>query len=184
MERTDLQIRARGKRAYELGRLRSAMKALPYVVPLVVLASSSSMTSLSWNVALGTALAALTVGLLWRGEAHGRAVGTGLLAGAIPLLLPLAMQSTGHCCLAGACSTWCLPLCIGAGFAAAIMVGIRASSEVRAPGRFALSATGVAALTGAIGCAGMGLGAVAGMIAALAVVSAPVAVVGLRLRRR
>lgn len=184
MERTELQIWARARRAYELGRLWFAMKVLLYVVPLVVLTSFSSTTSMSWNVVLGTALGALNVGLLWRGEAYGRAAGTGLLAGAIPLLLPLAMQATGHCCSAGACSTWCLPVCIGAGFAAGIMVGIRAASETQWPGRFALSAMGVAALTGALGCAGMGLGAVAGMIAALTVVSAPVAVVGLRLRRR
>lgn len=184
MERTELQIRARARRVYELGRLRSAMKVLLYVVPIVVLASYSSATSVSGDIVLGLALGALTVGLLWRGEAYGRAVGTGLLAGAVPLLLPLAMQTTGHCCMAGACSTWCLPMCIGAGFAAGIMVGVRASSEARAPVRFALSAMGVAALTGALGCAGMGLGAVAGMIAALTVVSAPLAVVGMRLRRR
>lgn len=184
MERTELQIKMRARRAYELGRLRSAIKVLLYVVPIVVLSSYSNAMSRSWNVVLGTALGVVTVGLLWRGEAHGRSVGTGLVAGAIPLLVPLAMQVTGHCCLAEACSTLCLPMCIGAGFAAGIMVGTRASSETHAPGRFALSAIAVAALMGALGCAAMGMGAVVGMAAALILVSAPVMVVGMRMRQR
>jgi hypothetical protein len=183
MERTERDIRARAQRAYELGRLKFATKVLVYVVPMVLLASWSNTTSMAWNVAIGGALGILTVGLLWRGEAHGRAVSTGLVSGAIPLLVPLVMQATGNCCIAGACSTLCLPLCTGAGLAAGIIVGMRAASERQAPGRFALSAIGVAALTGALGCTGMGLAAVAGMVAALALVSAPVAVVGMRLRR-
>ena len=182
MERTERAIRSRAQRAYELGRLRFATKVLVYVVPMVLLASWSNATSMAWNAAIGAALGVLTVGLLWRGEAHGRAVGTGLVSGAIPLLAPLTMQATGHCCIAGACSTVCLPLCTGAGLAAGIIVGMRAASEQQAPGRFALSAIGVAALTGALGCTGMGLAAVAGMVAALALVSAPVALVGARLR--
>ncbi|MBK9258218.1 MAG: hypothetical protein IPM54_00090 [Polyangiaceae bacterium] len=183
MERTEREIRARAQRVYELGRLRFALKVLVYVVPMVLLAAWSNATPTAWNVAIGVALGVLTVGLLWRGEAHGRAVSTGLVSGAIPLLVPLIMQATGHCCIAGACSTLCLPLCTGAGIAAGIMVGMRAASERQAPGRFALSAIGVAALTGALGCTGMGLAAVAGMVAALALVSAPIAVVGMRLRR-
>lgn len=182
MERTERAIRLRAQHAYELGRLRFATKVLVYVLPMVLLASWSNMTSMAWNVAIGAALGVLTVGLLWRGEVHGRAVGTGLVSGAIPLLVPLAMQATGHCCIAGACSPLCLPLCTGAGIAAGIMVGMRAASERQARGRFALSAIGVAALTGALGCASMGLAAVAGMVAALTLVSAPVAVVGARLR--
>jgi hypothetical protein len=183
MERTERDIRARAQRAYELGRLRFALKVLVYVVPMVLLASWSNATPTAWNVAIGVALGVFTVGLLSRGEAHGRAVSTGLVSGAIPLLVPLIMQATGHCCIAGACSPLCLPLCTGAGIAAGIMVGMRAASERQAPGRFGLSAIGVAALTGALGCASMGLAAVVGMVAALALVSAPIAVVGMRLRR-
>lgn len=184
MERTEREIRARAKCAYELGRLSFALKVLIYVVPIVLLSSWSSATTAAWNVPIGIALGALTVGLLWRGEAHGRAVSTGLVSGAIPLLAPLTMQATGHCCIAGACSTVCMPLCIGAGLAAGVVVGMRAASERQAPGRFALSAIGVAALTGTLGCTGMGVAAVGGMAVALTLVSAPVAVLRMRLRHR
>lgn len=184
MERTEAEISARAQRAYELGRLRFALKVLVYVVPIVPLAAWSNATPTAWNAAIGVALGGLTVGLLWRGEAHGRAVSTGLVSGAIPLLVPLIMQATGNCCIEGACSPLCLPLCTGAGIAAGIMVGMRAASERQAPGRFAISAIGVAALTGALGCTGMGLAAVAGMVTALALVSAPVAMVRMRLGRR
>lgn len=183
MEPTERDIRARAQRAYELGRLRSALDVLVYVVPIVLLAAWSNATPMAWNVAIGVALGVLTVGLLWRGEAHGRAVSTGLVSGAIPLLVPLIMQATGNCCIAGACSPLCLPLCTGAGLAAGIIVGMRAASERQAPGRFALSAMGVAAFMGALGCTGMGLPAVAGMAMALVLVTAPVAMVGMRLRR-
>lgn len=182
MAQTESAIRARAQRAYELGRFKFAIKVLIYVVPMVLLASWCNVNSITWSVAIGAALGVLTVGLLWRGEVHGRAVGTGLVSGAIPLLAPLTMQATGHCCIAGSCSTVCMPLCIGAGLVAGMMVGMRATSERQAPGRFALSAIGVAALTGALGCTGMGVAAVVGMVAALALVSAPVAVIGTRLR--
>jgi hypothetical protein len=63
------------------------------------------------------------------------------------------------------------------------MVGLRAAGESEGRRTFTLSASVIAALMGALGCMGMGLGAVGGMAVALALGSAPLAVVGMRLGR-
>ncbi|MDC0745452.1 hypothetical protein [Polyangium mundeleinium] len=180
---SERELAARARRAYELGRLRSTAKILVYLAPAVALALLGGSAGIAWTVGVGAALGMSAVGLLWRGGALGRAVRPGLMAGAIPLLAPLVLRATGHCCMAGACSPLCLPVCTSAGLAAGIVVGLRAVGESEGRRGFTLSASVIAALMGALGCMGMGLGAVGGMAVALALGSAPLAVVGMRLGR-
>ncbi|MDI1450380.1 hypothetical protein [Polyangium sp. 6x1] len=180
---SEQELAARARRAYEVGRLRSAAPILVYLAPVVALALVGGNAELAWTVGVGAALGVFAVGLLFRGGALGRAVRPGLMAGVIPLVAPLVLRATGHCCMAGACSPLCLPVCTSAGLVAGIMVGLRAASENDGRRSFTLSASVIAALMGALGCMGMGLGAVGGMAVALALGSAPLAVMGLRLRR-
>lgn len=183
MEPIETAIKARARRAYEFGRVKLAFEALLYIVPIVLLASFQSMASRQSNVALGVTLSLVAMGFLWRGEVYARAASTGLVSGAIPLIVPLMMQSSDYCCMDGACSSICLPLCAGSGLVAGLIVGMRVASEQQARWRFAFSAIVVSGLTGSLGCAGMGLSAVLGMVAAIAASSAPIAAVGMRLQR-
>jgi hypothetical protein len=182
MERSEQELFARARRAYEIGRLRSAAFVLVYVAPMVALALVGGGGAIAFTVGIGLALAMLATGLLWRGQAWGRAVGPGLLAGVMPLVAPLVLRVSGHCCTAGGCSSLCLPVCTSAGLFAGLAVGFCVAGEREKRLDFALSAIAIAALTGALGCVGMGLGAVSGMAAALALGSAPVAALRIRLR--
>src|SRR5207249_4174514 len=51
----------------------------------------------------GLCLLAAVTFCLWRGQAYGRGVRPGLLAGIVPLAVPLAAQAGGHLCDAGRC---------------------------------------------------------------------------------
>ncbi|MDI1429511.1 hypothetical protein [Polyangium sorediatum] len=183
MGRGERDLAARARRAYEIGRLRSAAKILVSLAPVVALALVGGSAESAWTMGVGVVLGGFAVALLWRGGAVGRAVRPGLLAGAIPLVAPLVLRATGHCCMAGMCSPLCLPVCTSAGLVAGIAVGLRAASESDGRQRFALSASVMAGLMGTLGCMGMGLGAVGGMAVALALGSMPLAALGMRLGR-
>ena len=183
MERSERELAARARRAYELGRLGFAARVLMYVVPIVALAFMSAAPATMGMVGIAGFLGIFAVGMIWYGGAPGRAVGPGLLAGMIPLVVSIVLRATDYCCMGGACSPLCLPVCMSAGLVAGIGVGLRASEETEGRSGFALSGVLFAALTGALGCVGMGLWVVGGMAAALALASAPLAAVGIRLRR-
>jgi len=176
MAPSDLAFEQRARRAYELGRLRSAAVRGLVVVPVAAL--MLWMHPGAQALALLGALAVAVVALLWRGQAYGRAATTGLLAGAVPLVAPTLVRSGGHCCIAGLCTTICMVACVGAGLCAGAVVAVRARNEEGGHGPFMVSAALVAGLTGALGCAIMGAAGILGMLAGLLVASIPVAVRG------
>jgi hypothetical protein len=182
MERNELidPVR-RARRAYELGRLRSALRVALYVAPMTAL-SLIECPRPDCNVIVGLALIAVTAGLLWRGQAYGRAVFAGLLAGSVPLLAPMLVRTGGHCCIGGACWAICMEVCIGGGFLAGTIVGVRALSQRTSRGAFFAAAVAVAALAGSLGCVIGGVVGVIGMAAGMIVGSTPL-VLGARLRR-
>jgi hypothetical protein len=107
-----------------------------------------------------------------RGQVYGRALLPGLLAGSAPLVLPLVLRASGHCCIGGACWSLCMLGCVGGGLLAGIAIGVVAGGEEEDRGTFLLAATLVAGLSGVLGCAMAGLSGIAGMVISIAALTA------------
>jgi hypothetical protein len=170
-------LRARAKHAYELGRLRVAARAAAAVIPMVAL-SLVACDRPALTFAAGATLLALAVAFRWRGETWGRAVTPGLLAGSVPLLLPLLLRSSGHCCVGGeVCWSACMIGCIGGGILAGAAIGIASAVEKEHRWAFLSAATLLAGFAGMLGCAVVGVAGMAGMALAVVATSLPVAMV-------
>jgi hypothetical protein len=170
MEPSEAALAVRARRAYEQGRLQSALwRAVP-LVPLVA-------WTLGWcrypalAALCGTALVALTVAFGWRGQTWGRAVAPGLAAGLAPLVLPLLMRGASDVCVGELCCSLCLLACVGGGLVAGLVIGRRAAALPGGRGAFLAAAGALALLAGApacvfagvIGLAALALGFAAGM---------------------
>jgi hypothetical protein len=136
-----------------------------------------------WATVVGLALFALVTVLSWRGQSYGRAVMPGLLAGSIPLLLPLALRSTGLCCVGGVCLPLCMIGCTVGGLAAGVSLGLRSAAEKDHGWTFLAAAVAIAALAGMLGCVIVGAAGVAGMATAVLLASLPTAVAARALSR-
>ncbi|OJH35643.1 hypothetical protein [Cystobacter ferrugineus] len=171
-----VRLQRRARRAYEWGRLRSAIPgALPAVglTGMVVLLRHHMKPSL---LVLGGLLTLLCLGLGWWGRRWGRAVAPGLLAGLFPLLLPFVVSGAGHVCYTGGCRAFCLMTCVGGGLAAGAFLSLAALRLPEGRERFLLASGSVATLCGALGCVLYGLSGVLGLVAGLALISMPVLV--------
>ena len=174
--------RARARRAYEMGRWLSGLRLGLFVVPMVVL-SGAVAGAAAWAAAVGVALFALVTVLAWRGQSYGRAVVPGLLAGSVPLLLPLALRSSGLCCVGGVCLPLCMIACTAGGTVAGIALGLRSAAERESRATFLVAATSIAALAGVLGCVIVGTAGIVGMVLAVLGSSLPVAVAARALSR-
>jgi hypothetical protein len=165
----------RARRSYELGRARaginSALKAVP-AVGLSVFISNASVLSL----VVGLALLLLTLTLRWLGQAYGRAIVPGFLAGSAPLVLPLLLRGTGHCCIGGVCWSVCMLGCVAGGLAAGASIGWASAREREQRWAFLGAATLLASLLGTLGCAAVGVAGTLGMLLAV-MVSLPLGLV-------
>ena len=152
---------------YERARLRRAViAALPtLVLPLVAFALGGRLVP---SVVLGAALATLVIALGWRGQAWGRAVPAGLLAGLFPLGLALTAQRIGHVCTPEGCTSLCVPMCSAGGLIAGVVISLAARRSTSP--RLTLGAGAVVTLVvGALGCSCVGYAGALGMMAGLAV---------------
>ncbi len=167
-----IELHSRARLAYELGRLRAAA---PLALPALLVAAAALFIgrppALVASVCAG--LAVLSVALVFARSHHRPAVRLGLLAGVAPLVLPFAVRSFGHLCTGGACMELCLPTCLVAGLLAGLLVGFRAADAAAGRLSFGLVAALIAGLAGALGCTLVGSAGVLGMIAGLALGSAP-----------
>ncbi len=167
-------LEAQARRAFEVGRLKHGAVNALYVGPMIalsLLACGKPLLSLSG----GALLLTLAVGFGSRGGVFGRAVVPGLIAGSAPLLLPLVMRTGGHCCVSGACWSWCMLGCIGGGLLAGITVGVTSVAEREQRGLFLFSATLIAGLGGVLGCAVAGAAGMTAMALAAVTASLPTA---------
>lgn len=162
----DAALLARARKAYELGRLRWALRILPAVL-LAGAAAVACGRPLDMSCLLCGALFALGAGLLFYGGPAARAVRPGLWAGVPALALPLLVRTLGHVCLGPSCMQLCMPACILGGVAAGVAIGLLGAREER-PLPFMVPALVIAALLGSLGCAIAGLAGVLGMLAGLA----------------
>lgn len=162
MDSTDLaQIQRRVRVAYEVGRLRLAVLGiLPAVVIVAVTASVTHRPmSALW---IGVALVTIGATMLWYGREPQRAVLPGIAAGLVPLVLALCANHINACDIGG-CSTLCVPACALGGVVAGFAVA-SVGNQRRAGPLFWLSASGLALLTGAMGCSCVGYSGMAGMV--------------------
>jgi hypothetical protein len=170
---TEIDPRTRSRRAYESSRIRLGLASALPVVPLVAL-SASLCGNPALALVLGTALFIFAASLHARGQVYGRAVTPGILAGAGPLLLPLALQTSGYCCVAGLCLPGCMLACIGGGILAGVAIGVTAAAQQLERRSFLACALAVAGLTGALGCAAAGVAGLIGMAITICLTSVPI----------
>lgn len=161
MGSTDLgQLERRLRRAYELGRLRRALLGVAPVLVIVVLAASITHRPSS---ALWFGFATVTVGavMLWYGRDPQKAVLPGIAAGLVPLAMALCASHI-HMCGPEGCTSLCVPACTAGGAIAGLAVAA-VGNQRKAGLLFWLSASSLAVLTGAMGCACLGYSGVVGL---------------------
>ncbi|HKY33396.1 MAG TPA: hypothetical protein VJV23_12725 [Candidatus Polarisedimenticolia bacterium] len=167
----------RARRAYEIGRLRFAVgRAWP--VPVVGAAACTGCGPAGETLAALAALALLAVGLRWRGGVAGSGVNPGLLAGLLPLALPMGVVRLGGFCPGGSGLAVCLAACAAGGLLASLLLGWRALSLDAGRPLFLICSGAVAACAGAAGCAVAGMPGIAAMAAGLAAGAAPAVALG------
>ena len=181
MSSPDAGVARRARRAYELGRLSGAVLhawPAPILTWLVACACAPSIET----PVFGALLAVAVVGLRWRGESFGRAVTPGLIAGTVPLALPVANQLLQPGCASCGPIGWCLAWCVTGGVLAGAIVGWRAARPGGGGWRFAASGGLVAALTGSLGCFVAGYLGLLGMAIGFVLGGAPALVLAPRMR--
>jgi hypothetical protein len=173
MIRTEAALTGSARRAYEIGRLDRGLRRALLLAPVLFLPVACCSDPV-WNVVCGAGLLAAVAACLWRGESWSRGVVPGLLAGALPLAVPLVVHATGHVCQGGRClmSTWCLVAGVGGG----LLLGLLAGRLREANATPLVAASLIAGLLGSVGCLAYGLVGLAGMAAGMAAGALPVLV--------
>lgn len=161
-----LSRKGEAQRAYELGRLRHA---IGWSVPALLLGGmvASVVREVSFSLVFGLALYVASTGLLWWGRAAGRSVLPGVAYGLVPLIAGVIAKVHGHMCMGTACVGMCMPLCVGGGVLAGLLVA-RLAARSDNPTAVFLSGASTAFLTGAIGGSCIGLHGVIGMAIGIA----------------
>jgi hypothetical protein len=161
MGSTDLtRLERRARVAYEVARLRMAVTGVAPVVALVALAVLVGNRP-AWAFAFGSATVVLGLGMLWYGRDAQRAVLPGIAAGFVPLALALTANHW-HACGPNGCVSFCVPACSVGGLIAGVSVAV-VGTRRRAGLGFWGSASGLALLTGAMGCSCVGSAGVVGL---------------------
>lgn len=178
MAANDLVLLSRARRAYELGRLRSALRVAPFALAAAAVALAAGRPA-ALTAALTCGVLALTVGSLYRGGFAARAVGPGLLAGAAALAMPMFMAAFGHACFGPACMKLGLPACIAGGALAGFVIA-RAAAREEPDLRFVGAAAAIAASLGSLGCTIAGVAGFLGMVAGTIAAGVPVLIAARR----
>jgi hypothetical protein len=162
----------RARRAYEMGRLGAALRGsfllLPAVGVALVSCSSPGPTLVS-----GAALVLLVAFCLWRGQGYRRGVAPGLVAGFVPLLLPILVHATGHVCVSGGCLLFPTACGVG-GVLGGVALGIMAPRPRDGRAIPFVTACLIAGLAGSVGCLLYGFVGLGVMIAGLLAGATPI----------
>jgi hypothetical protein len=100
--------------------------------------------------------------LVWWGRAPGRGVLPGIAYGLLPLSAGVIGKLHGHVCMGFACYGVCMPLCVGGGILAGLLIA-RVAARSENPLAIFFSAAATALFTGAIGSSCVGVHGVIGM---------------------
>jgi len=148
----------RGLRAYELGRLRMALRVGLVLIPAVVVCLLEPVGRVCC-AGCGVLLLGAAVWLRFRDRVGVESVTSGLLAGAIPLVAGLALVEFDPGCAAAPAFSCCTLFSVLVGGAAGAVVALREASAKSRSGNWLLAA-GVAALAASLGCIRLGLASV------------------------
>ncbi len=154
------QLKSRGLKAYELARVRMALRAAVFLVPAFLgcwLVGDRELCA-----CLMPLLAGAVLWLRWRDRRGVEDVTIGLTAGSIPLVAGLLLSGLSTTCG----GPTCLMISAVAGVAAGLMVATGRSSTGLSSW---VAATSIAAVAAVLGCSALGafgiLGVVAGVVA-------------------
>lgn len=153
-------VERRARWAYERARLRDAALGILPLVALVVVAACFARRPMS-SLGFGATAIGAALWMLWYGRDPQRAALPGIAAGTIPLLFAICANRM-HCCGPEGCGMWCVPACSAGGVIAGLVIA-RVGVVKRAGPAFWLSASGIALLTGAMGCSCVGFSGVVGL---------------------
>ena len=168
-----IELRARARRAYELGRARLGAKAA--AAALIIAAAAAALgRPLLLTAAVGAALAVVVAALVFRGRAAGRAVWTGLLAGSGAMLVPLGLATPGCRMFGEGCMRFCLQACVVGGLAMGFALATVARRQEQGEVEFLAGGAAVAALTASLGCTLAGASGLVAMAVGTVLAGAPV----------
>jgi hypothetical protein len=159
-EPIDFTIRFAARRAYELGRLRGALRrgggALVLALPAYLACGRTPAAA-----ACLVLFALMVAGARFHGEGFEEGSRAGLLAGLLPCLLPagLRLASPDLCDVLFARGPW---LCAAAGVAAGVILGLRSRTSGGAP--FWMAAVATFSAAAALGCIPAGLMGFSGLL--------------------
>ena len=121
----------------------------------------------------GAGLVLLVAFCQWRGQGYRRGVGPGLVAGFVPLLLPILAQGTEHVCASGGCLLFPTVCGVG-GLLGGITLGMLAPRPRDGRAIPFVTACLIAGVAGSVGCLLYGLVGLGVMIAGLLAGATPV----------
>lgn len=154
-------LRKRAQRGYALGRIKASW--FEVLAASVIVVITLFLSSMHGTVLLpGFALIFLTAVFSYYGREPGRFVLPALILGLIPLTCALASQFVGHVCVAGGCTSLCVPLCTAGGLVSGVLLA-RSARASRSPGLVWLSGGALVLCAGAMGCVCVGASGVVGM---------------------
>lgn len=161
MDSTELtEVERRTRVRYEWARAKRALIGFaPLLLVVAVATAVARHPSLTGAFGIGAFIAGAM--MLWYGRDPKRAVLPGVVAGFVPLGLALCTSHL-HGCMGDRCMMMCVPACSLGGLVAGLAVA-SVGNQRRAGAVFWLSASGLALLTGAMGCACVGYSGVAGL---------------------
>lgn len=110
---------------------------------------------------------------LFLGREFKRGVLPGLAAGIFPLFMATGAEMVWHSCSAEGCVSWCVPACIAGGATGGALLSWSARRR-QWPLSQLLVGGWISILCGALGCSCVGYSGIAGMLAGLAIPTAPV----------
>ena len=160
------ELRARGLRAYEVGRLLTASRVGLLLVPVAALCLIESRGR-ETCACLSVVLLGAAIWLRWRDRRGMESVRTGLGAGSIPLFAALLVARFDlHCGWAGA-DTFCTAGSVLLGAGSGVLIAVR---EARGRARFwsFATASAIAALAASQGCVRLGIFGVTSMVVGIA----------------
>jgi hypothetical protein len=166
------QLRARARRAYELGRLRIA---IPWAIltACVGLLETAVTSAGVFGIAMSLLAAVTTVGCVWYGRQVGRGVWPGIWVGSLAMMLALVAWA---CASRGSVGFLeCRLPCVIAGILITAGAVHRSRGLDAGSGALAtlLATVAIATPLALIACVGVGLGGVLGLLAGLALGGTP-----------
>jgi hypothetical protein len=171
------QLKTRGLRAYEAGRIRTASRIVVLLpVAMVCLLETKGRETCVGLVAL---LLVLSIWLRWRNRRGVEDVTAGLVAGSVPLATGLILARLDMLCSTAGVASICTAFCGVVGISAGVLLGVR---EARRRPRWGswLVAAAIAMLVGCLGCVRLGVASIVSVAIGIAIGTTGMVVVASR----